>query len=82
MEERHKLTKRMEGERSWNRSISFRMTKCHVNRFATWTHFSIFYLQRAMDTFIDCISCCDPTPLQDLLQQTTDQQMQTLGVSA
>ena len=33
-----------------------------------------------MDSFVDCISCCEPTSLPQLLEQSNDQRMQTLGV--
>lgn len=35
-----------------------------------------------MDSFVDCISCCEPTSLPQLLEQSNDQRMQTLGVIA
>lgn len=34
-----------------------------------------------MDSFVDCISCCEPTSLPQLLEQSNDQRMQTLGVA-
>lgn len=33
-----------------------------------------------MDSFIDCISYCEPITLPQLLEQTNDQKLQSLGV--
>ena len=35
---------------------------------------------QSMESFIECISCCQPISLPQLLEQNNDQKLQSLGV--